>query len=158
MQYVILRSPFITILQVMDEVHAILKEACVGDMTKDILSKAQTESRYKHYFDDFLGNGDTNIFNRTVVSCFLFFCCNFYHVLHAEIKSGHEANQHDYTCICFFRSGLSGIPKQSYTNDRQQWKTSASYVKTQTIFGSQKIVKGYCPDIGRAGGGGGAKN
>ncbi|KAK3776415.1 hypothetical protein RRG08_023768 [Elysia crispata] len=51
---------------IMKEVYTMLKDVCLGAITKDILSKAQYEFEEKYFFDDFLGNGDKDIFNRPV--------------------------------------------------------------------------------------------
>ncbi|GFN84616.1 hypothetical protein PoB_001112200, partial [Plakobranchus ocellatus] len=50
--------------EVMKKVYAILKDACLGAMTKDILAKAQYEEKGKNYFDDFLGNADKDVFGK----------------------------------------------------------------------------------------------
>ncbi|RUS78409.1 hypothetical protein EGW08_013823, partial [Elysia chlorotica] len=51
---------------VMTEVYTMLKEVCLGAITKDILSKAQSEAEDKYFFDDFLGNADTGLFGQPI--------------------------------------------------------------------------------------------
>ena len=62
----------------MKEVYTMLKDLCLGAITKDILSKAQYEFEKKYFFDDFLGNGDKDIFNRPVVSTYFLFKNGFF--------------------------------------------------------------------------------
>ncbi|GFR98165.1 hypothetical protein ElyMa_002763500 [Elysia marginata] len=51
---------------VMTKVYDMLKDVCLREITEDILSKAQYEKEEKYYFDDFMGNADTDIFGRPV--------------------------------------------------------------------------------------------
>ena len=54
--------------QAMREVHRILKPALEGTMTSDVMKKAKAMGPDMLYFDDFLGDGDVDEHNRTLVT------------------------------------------------------------------------------------------
>ena len=66
------RNPLTTVwlvwLQVLETVRTILDEALHDQMTSAVLSATKTDqSNETVYYDDFVGDGDLDIFNRTKV-------------------------------------------------------------------------------------------
>ena len=68
--------------QILEEVQTILDEALHKHMTEAVLNLTQHDTEGSAFFDDFVGDGDLDAKNNTVVSCvfwlFSLFSVNFF--------------------------------------------------------------------------------
>lgn len=76
------------LVQAMQEVYPLLKAALETSMTQDVIAKAQQEGEEMIFFDDFLGDGDVDSHNRSVVrtarhlpSCMCFDIARYWQML-----------------------------------------------------------------------------